>query len=92
VSENRPIELRSEAPVKLELQAAVQPAGNGGLAALQTPAAVSIAGIFGATAMYGMAITHGLVDPMFFYISLGTVAAICGIHLRFAPLVQGSRR
>lgn len=56
-----------------------------------TPAAVSITGIAAVATLEGMAIRAGL-DGSHFYTALGIIAAICGIHMRFAPLLSGSRR
>jgi hypothetical protein len=56
-----------------------------------TPAAVSVTGILGVTVLEGIALSHGM-DGNHFYAALGIIAAICGIHMRFAPLIAGSRR
>jgi len=56
-----------------------------------TPATVSITGIVGVVVLEALAISHNL-DGSHFYTAVGIIAAICGIHMRFAPMLAGSRR
>lgn len=79
---------RPEGPAVVVNPTIVAPPSNGTAWGGNTPAAVSITGILATAVLEGLAIQKGL-DGSHFYTALGIIGTICGIHVRFAPLLAG---